>query len=350
MKSDNLIDAIGMIDDDIIADAGNMTRIRHRRSGRMITAAAAAILIAASLPTATAFGSDSAYRLFSMVMPETAQMLRPVNMSCISQGILMEVESAGIVNGEARAYIGLKDTTGNRINGSVDPYDSAGFDLPYDGWGNVTFDRFDEDTGTAWLLVTTGLNDGSVRPGKVTFRMNQMLLNKKKTEGIIDGADLSDIPENVPVTTDVKLRGNISYTNCLSGTAESSEPVYLLPSQKPIAEPADGVQLTAIGWVNGRLHIQIHYDDLFNTDNHGYVELRSRNGQSITDAGNVYYSTFWDDKYDQSRLYECGCGSYDEYVFDVSPEEIADCQLWGEFVTCNDHVRGDWSVTFRIEE
>ena len=110
----------------------------------------------------------------------------------------------------------------------------------------------------------------------------------------------------------------------------------LLPA-KTGYQLCDGVMLTGTGLVDGKLHIQVKYDDILNTDNHGYAYLKSSSGEII----NYNYSvSFWaNNKAD----------SYEEYVFDISAVELANCEVMGEFWTCNNApIQGSWQVTFPL--
>lgn len=42
-------------------------------------------------------------------------------------------------------------------------------------------------------------------------------------------------------------------------------------------------------------------------------------------------------------------GSYEEYIFDVSPDEIINYELHGYFWTCNTLTEGHWQVTFPLK-
>lgn len=51
---------------------------------------------------------------------------------------------------------------------------------------------------------------------------------------------------------------------------------------------------------------------------------------------------FWD----QSHV-----NSYEEFVFEVSAEELVNYEIWGEFWTCNNApIEGEWQVTFPVEK
>jgi len=52
--------------------------------------------------------------------------------------------------------------------------------------------------------------------------------------------------------------------------------VTVLKPGDAIASPVDGVTLTGIGYVDGRLHVQAYYADILKTDNHGSISLVNR--------------------------------------------------------------------------
>ncbi|MDE7359644.1 MAG: hypothetical protein K2N39_09525 [Lachnospiraceae bacterium] len=69
---------------------------------------------------------------------------------------------------------------------------------------------------------------------------------------------------------------------------------------------------------------------------YGYIDLRNEAGNEA-----AYYSiSFWDDE---------KVGSYDEIVYDLSPEDIENYQAYGYFVTCRNRTKGNWQVTFPLE-
>jgi len=40
---------------------------------------------------------------------------------------------------------------------------------------------------------------------------------------------------------------------------------------------------------------------------------------------------------------------YEEFVFDVSPEELENYTLHGDFYTASELIEGDWRITFPLE-
>lgn len=332
MKTDNLIDAIGMIDEEYVADAHKpYMKIRHRGLKRFAIAAAAMLCIAAPLPAMTAFGSDIAYNLLYMASPTIAQTFKPVQKSCEDKNIRMEVISADIQGDEAHFYISMQ---GDMLDKTIDLDDSYHINCPFDSVGHVSFSEFDENTKTAYFVVNIKTMNGEKIPkGKVTFSVRELIFDKHEFEGAIDGIDLSEAPKNPPIMKEVNYRGYSSKYEI-----DISDYSYLIPNTEPLAVPIDGVSVTGIGWVDGKLHIQTYYEDILKTDNHGYVYLVDENGNCIgDDFPNI---SFWDDERK---------GSYDEQVFDIDYSDLENYSLMGWFCTSNGYESGDWEVTFKMK-
>lgn len=102
--------------------------------------------------------------------------------------------------------------------------------------------------------------------------------------------------------------------------------------------PVEGVTITAAGFIDEKLHIQVYYEDIHKTDNHGEVYLMdSKNNKIHYD----YNESFWDEK---------ECGSYEEYIFDISPEtDLENYTLYEDFTVCSSLTEGDWKVTFPLK-
>ncbi|NMB97860.1 MAG: hypothetical protein GYA02_14845 [Clostridiaceae bacterium] len=76
-------------------------------------------------------------------------------------------------------------------------------------------------------------------------------------------------------------------------------------------------------------------------DNHGYFFLTDKSGNKIQCAYTVYFAENIDK---QNRI------DYVEYVFDIPQSEIGQYSLYGTFVTSGLFTKGNWRVTFPLEE
>ena len=71
---------------------------------------------------------------------------------------------------------------------------------------------------------------------------------------------------------------------------------------------------------------------------HGEVYLVDNKNDTVECESTV---AFWDEE---------EIGSYEEYIFDISPEtDLEEYELYGDFVTCNSLTAGNWEVTFPLE-
>ncbi len=325
MKTENLIDAVGLIDEKYVAEA-HQPQIRRNGIKKFAIAAAAMLCIAVPLPAMTALGVDEAYNLLYMAMPSVAQTFKPVQKSCEDNGVRMEVISAGIEGSKASFYISMQ---GDEIDKTIDLFDSYHINCPFDSVGHVSFSEFDEDTNTAYFIVNIETMDGEKIPkGKVTFSVRELIFDKHKFEGAIEGIDLSEVPKNPPTIENINFRG---------GSEDYESITDILAPCSPLTEIMDGISVTGIGWIDGKLHVQTYYENLLKTDNHGSVYLVDKNNNRIDYFADV---SFWDDERK---------GSYDEKIFSIDYNELENYSLMGCFYTSNGYKSGDWEVTFKIK-
>lgn len=333
MNSERLLTAIGEIDDDLIAGAVERSGRRTRRA-RPFAALAAAVLLclALAVPALAAANVEPAYRLLYAVSPSIAQELKPVNLSCVDNGIEMEVVSASVHGDSAEIYVAMRDLTGDRIDGTTDLFDSYSINTPFDSQGGCFSAGYDETTKTATFLIRiTQMNGADITGEKITFSVGEFLSHKAEFDGVLEGVDLSAAEQNPETRREISERGG-------GGDPEQAEPIaeFLAPQADVAFSPTPGVTVTAMGWIGGALHLQVHYEDILETDNNGYLYLMAEDG-TVLESGRTV--SFWDEEEK---------GSYEEYVFQVSPEEAANCRVYGRFWTCDTLVTGDWQVTFPI--
>ena len=166
------------------------------------------------------------------------------------------------------------------------------------------------------------------------------------TIGIIGGTDGPTsilVTDNTSMVTYQSVQLSQIDMNCLHQITEfmnnpeirgfsGNDPMPILSdliSNLKIISPNDsnavclisGVSLTGFGLVDGTLHIQIKYDDILNTDNHGRVWLKGRDGSVIQSENTV---SFWAENQKDS---------YYEYIFPTLDNCQNGYEVWGEFWT-----------------
>lgn len=338
MKTDKLLEAIGMIKDDYIEEAvlPQPKIIRKKSVVKLLIVAVITVLcITMIVPTFATVVTKPDEFLYAM-FPAISQKLKPVQMSCVDNGIKLEVISANVTNKEAQVFLSLQDLEGDRIDETTDLFDSYTIRRPFDSSATCSMVNFDETSKTATFLVQIDWYDSKkVFGSKVTFSLKEFLSHKQECEGYLDEINLSEVTDVNNTITGVNVRGGSFIDESISLLDENS--LYLKPDNNGIVKsPADGVEITGIGYINGKLHIQTYYENILDYDNHGWITVVDKNGYENYGEQSV---AFWD---------EDGKGSYEEQVFDISEEQLKESRLSFLFVTTDTVTRGDWQVTFEL--
>ncbi|MDO4286539.1 MAG: DUF4179 domain-containing protein [Eubacteriales bacterium] len=368
-----------------VLETAHVQEKRKFRTIRRYTRPAAAILAACMGVTiampALADNVEPVYQAIYQISPSAAQFFMPVHMSDEENGIRMEVESAYVHGNTVEAYITMRDLTGDRIDETIDLNDSYDINLPFDcmsatcnlvdynketktarfyiliqGWEangqddqnfSVWYsgDMEDGSAGEQPTLVTS-LSAKDIVGDKITFTLNHFLSQKKEYNNIQIPIDLSSVTDAAQ-TQKVELNGWGSRKDTADEPTRSSledttdEPMpktmtALVPETPRHEFSVDGVDLTGIAYIDGKLHVQIASNtDEKIFDGEGYLTLVKQDGtvvESIHDG-----------------MFNDGNIRYDEAIFDVPKDEISDYTLTGTFVTCGINTEGNWRVTFPLE-
>ena len=304
-----------------------------RRLRRPIAIAAALCCLLAAVPALSAY-LPAANDLLYQVSPELAQFFRPVQRSCVSNGVELTVHSAYIHGDTAEIYLSLRDLEGDRVDATTDLFDSYSIRRPFDSSGTCQFAGYDEESGTAFFLAQiTEWGDHKIEGEKLTFTLSQFLSGREEQEGLAVPLDLSALPSSVPTREAVSFGGSGLKYDSSDGSR------MLLPNETPLSTPVAGIDITAAGYLDGKLHIQTAVYDKLKNDNHCFLYL-------IDDAGTRHeclYSRYFTDRSSGERIDYC------EFVFDLPPEAAAGYTLYGDFVTNSRLTEGDWQVTFPLE-
>lgn len=333
MNIDKLTDAIGLVDDNMIKEA---KETKKKSIGfpvqKLAVAAVVALICFGSVPALAAADVEPAYDLLYSISPALAQKMKPVNLSCVDQGIQMEVDSAYIHDDTAEAIICIQDLTGDRIDETVDLFDSYNIRNMKDSAATCNLLDYNEATGIATFAVRMEQMDGSSLTGsKVTVSLSRLLCKKELFNGILEEISLSSVTDTPLLTDNVKIRGG-------GGAPRPDDAVFLQPASSPVSTPLSSISVTGLGYENGKLHIQICYEDIGNTDNHGWIWLQDKNGELLDCSYDV---SFWN-----SSLTD----SYDEYIFELPYEELENYKIYAEFTNSGLLIEGDWQITFPMEQ
>lgn len=311
---------------------------RPRRLRPLIALAAVLVCLALAVPAFAmpALAADpDGYALLYSISPAAAQFFKPVNRSDEDNGIRLTVDSVYLHSDTVEIYVSLQDLTGDRLDETTDLFDSYRINRGFDCSATCSLAGYDAQTRTARFLISITSFDGQdIEGDKLTFSLNRLLTGKTETEGAVTGLDLA-AAQAEPATQQVTRRGGSGIAAEAGGSGAETR-TALVPTGT-LAAPAPGVAITAMGYVDGLLHIQVLYENILETDNHGQLWLENGT-EKLECLGTL------------SFFAENGSDSFEEYVFDVSPAQLADCTLYGSFVTADTLIEGNWEITFPLTE
>lgn len=341
MKNDKLIDSIGMISDEKILNAKNTTVKIYKFSIKKAIALIAAIILCltASVPVlAAATEIEPIYNAIYRISPSLAQKLKPVKMTCEDQGIRMEVESAYIHDNEANIVVSMQDVEENRVDKTMDLYDSYRINRPFSSTGTCSSLNYDEETGKATFLIKISQwGNKEISGEKITFSVREFLSNKKEFNG--------EIPLNLQeldVITNTQNRTCYYHPPYEDAEVQEWQEPCLIPKHE-YEDFTDGIDMTGYGYINGKFHIQIAIRNRLENDNHGTFYLVDKEGNERYCDYSVDWRNTTKVSENKNRI------DYYEYVFDIPKDEIVNHKLYGYFVTSSGTTKGNWQVTFPLE-
>jgi len=328
---------------DLASGLRRKSRIKASLIFRRPIAAAAAMILCLTLATPVlAAKVPEIYELMYLVSPTVAQYFTPVQESYEDNGIRMEVVSTSIHDDTAQIYVTMQDLTGDRVDATTDLFDSYSLHIPFDSISHCERVGFDETTRTATFLITISTMDGKdidIKGSKVTFSVREFLSHKVSEENIPISLDLTAVGEATDLYALGQSQDNAyTYVGGSSVDGEFPDSCAVLAPGNSVYSLGEGMDITGIGFVNGQLHIQTATSDKLTMDTHGDFQLVDANGNK------VYYN---------SVCFVAGMDTdnrtdYQEFIFDVSPEEIGNYSLLGNYYSSGMNTKGNWKVTFPL--
>lgn len=279
----------------------------------------------------------------------------------------MEVEAICLGDGNktATVLISFRDTLGERIQGPVDLNDSFGLDSVNGlgaSWfsGGYSYAGYDEETGKVYYQIQIS-TDVVYERSKLTFRVGELLLHHEEEDQEIP---LTDIASEMAVKC-VSLNGcgamdwnKYSEWMCL----DMEEPIEFMEANhikntesmpedpRPGALVMDGISaskchvddftITGLAYQGNVIRLQICMGEFAHSFRHVTPYLKLADGSERI----YWFSDSWQEKQGEERL------MFYEFYLPCTPEELEEASLYGHFARTEDYLKGDWKVTFRVEE
>ena len=266
------------------------------------------------------------YQILYLLSPETAQFFKPVQKSAVDQGVEIKVVEAYVNKGTTKIMITVRDTAENRIDGSVDLYDSYSINTGFDSAAHCEQVDLNSETNTADFLITIdAMNPQDQITGqKITFSVTTLLCGKEEVLNKPIQIDWSTIPETA-----------------ITESADPYEGTVLVPGDDQM-EPESGFYISGIGYVDDKLHIQLFTLWRSVYDDHAFLYLLDAKGNRV-DADMRYRGSGYSDNAESE-----GREDYIDYIFPVPQSDIANYSLFGDFYSARTRIDGNWSITFPI--
>lgn len=318
----------------------------------MVRVAAAAAIVGVGVFKVMPVGAmniPAFYRVIEYISPALAERLVPVEKSCSSQGITMEVEAVDLREKEAEIIVSVRDDEGSssdRIHGQIDLFDSYGL-LSYGSnivIGGCSFLNYDEETDKAYFKITTQV-DGQYQADKLRFTVREILCEKDSERREIA---LKNMMESVAAKV-VEINGmggwleeqelpeGLKMAGETSGSSQWCGEVLDLSNGAECA--ADGFTVVGGSYADGVLRLQICMGDNRHADRHVEPFLVDAAGKERRED----YSVSW-----QETVGDISYQFY-EYWFIGEIVDPADYSMYGIFHNSAESIEGDWEVIFRIE-
>ena len=313
---------------------------------RPAVAAAVILLCVATATPVLAANVPEFYELLYKASPQTAQFFKPVRRSCEDNGVRLEVVATYIHGDTAEIYLTLQDMTGDRVDATTDLYDSYSIHRPFDSVAHCQRIGYDAMTKTATFLIEiTEWENHKIEGDKLTFSVRCFISDKHRYEDIPVNFDLS-ASDVEPVTKVIQHFGGSGpkFEEYFIRDNRPSVPTAVLARSDKSFSVVEGITVSGIGFVDGKLHIQTSETEALKHDNHGYFYMKDEMGNRIDYEYSVSFIEFGVPGDDSSRV------DYNEFVFDIPKSQITGYDLFGSFYTSGLYTGGDWQVTFPLEE
>lgn len=294
-------------------------------------------------------------------------LFEPINETCIDNDIKITVIFAGvddIKNKTMSAYVTVEDTTNqHRINKDTNLSAWIKEENNQSGDEHATMDcqmiSFDNTTNVATYKIVSTIDWWHDFTNKNTLYLNG-LVNENTVTKVIEGVDLYNLAKN-------SLDKGFTYYNINCGSKNGFYGCYKtssVPTQyKSIVENLDNVwindntQLTAIGFIDGHLHIKLRYTynnyDASTYESIQKIKLIDSNGKDILNTGE-FKSSITIHNFDN---YE-----YDTYDENIQIQDTEICfpkikdisQLEGLKISYDVDtwtiIEGEWNITFKVND
>lgn len=313
-------------------------RKRYRKA--IYTPVTAALSLCLVTGAAASVGIIDLSTILHFLGADRIGILQPVHQVSEDQGIRMEVIGAVRDGDTTEIYVSLSDLTGHRIDDTLDVYD---YRVTGGNANNAQIIHYDDANKTA---IVRFLIQGKVSKNRITVQINTLMSGASRQDGYNVQVDWKQLlQEKQNNSYEILERDRISGLGGTTDIQLETDPIPVL-HQDVTNVPVEGIDwmhISNIGFVEGKLHIQINPNNEIGEYNHGYFYFTDEQGQKLDiPQYSISYGRYMKNGVDIG-------GDYVEYVYDLSAVyELDKLRLQGSFTSISEVVQGNWKTTFNL--
>lgn len=322
----------------------------------------AMILLLVSIATAVAGAVNEDFNAWLYrIWPEMALKLMPVNMSCVDNGIKMEIISAVANNEELYITYSMEDLEGDRLSGDITPfmYVDSFPEYLYHAHNENPF--WDKEKGKT-IFGEHYVYKGNIATSATVLKAHVPNFTSAKETSRVDlfpyleryGNQVKTmiVPEDSCILeyADYDVRGHIPSS------------MQVIDSSYCLEIPlSDTVYLSGLGMVDGLLHVQLHYVNHYEFTTGDLIDmisycpdepeiiLRDKNSEYL------YDSTYHDWKINNIKALGWGSQPNDpeipewvEYIFTADTSALSDDQEFYASIIEIAPILGSWDAEIPV--
>lgn len=303
---------------------------------------AAALSLCIVTGAASAIGIIDLTSVLHFLGGDRMAILQPVHQVSEDQGIRVEVIGAVRDGDTTEVYVSVSDLISNRIDENLEVYE---YSLTGGKASNAQTIYYDKSTKSAIVRFVT---QGNSSPNRMTIRINTLMSGASREDGYRVPVDWNLLFQQRDKNIYEIL--NSDEISGLGGKIVNEMDVdsfqVLGKDQTNIAvQGVNWMYISNIGFVNGKLHVQINPDNEIGGYNHGFFYFTDEEGQKLNiPEYSISYGRYMKDGVGYG-------GDYTEYVFDLSSIEGPDkFRLQGSFTNIDEVIRGKWETSFNLNK
>ncbi|WP_426332810.1 hypothetical protein ACN9MH_16100 [Paenibacillus silvae] len=319
-----------------------LNKKKYRKRKIIYIPAAAALSLCVVTGAAAAVGMIDLNSALHFLGADRIGILQPVHQVSEDQGIRMEIIGAVRDGDTTEIYVSLSDMTNYRIDETLDVYD---YRITGGNASNAELIHYDKASRTAIVRFIT---QGKASKDRITIRINTLMSGASRKDGYDVPIEWNSLlqPKNKvgyePLNPDriSGLGGEIAnqMDNNSFQVLQQDKTNILIPG-------VQWMHISNIGFVNGKLHVQINPDHEIGGYNHGFFYFTDEQGHKLDiPEYSISYGHYMKDGVRYG-------GDYTEYVYDLSSvKAVNKIKLQGSFTNISEVIEGKWETSFKLSQ